>query len=89
MAKLRRIRDGAGDSGALSQAIAWNEDGSFKEVISNRPTLGCSMYVGSLTARSYSTQDYWLTTVVTEILEESEEYVKFKTGNSIYEWWKN
>ena len=89
MARLRRNGDGAGDSGSLSQAIAWNEGGSFKEVVSDRPTVGCSMYVGSATARSYSNQDYWLTTAVTEILEESENYVKFKTKNSVYEWWKN
>lgn len=88
MAKLYRVSDGKGDSGGLSQAIKWNEDGSFKEVVSTRPTVGCSMYVGSVTARSYSDQDYWLTTVVTEILEETDSYVKFKTGNSIYEWWK-
>lgn len=86
MATLRRMSDGAGDGGARSEAIKWNEDGTFNSVVSNRPTVGCSMLVGSVTARSYSEQDYWLTTTVTEILEESEDYVKFKTGNSIYEW---
>jgi len=86
MATLRRTSDGAGDVGARSEAIKWNEDGTFNSVVSNRPTVGCSMLVGSVTARSYSEQDYWLTTPVTEILEESEDYVKFKTGNSIYEW---
>jgi hypothetical protein len=49
------------------------------------------MLVGSVTARSYSDQDYWLTTKVTEILEEEEKdgqlYVRFKTGNSIYKFW--
>lgn len=88
---LRRVRDGEGDQGACSQAIEWNEDRTFKEVKSDRPTIGCSMLVGSVTARSYSDRDYWLTTVVTEILEEIENdsvmYVRFKTGNSIYEWW--
>lgn len=86
MATLRRMSDGAGDAGARSEAIKWNEDGTFNSVVSNRPTVGCSMLVGSVTARSYREQDYWLTTTVTEILEESEDYVKFKTGNSIYEW---
>ena len=50
MARLIRTRDGAGDAGGMSQAIAWNEDGTFKEVVSNRPTVGCSMMVGSVTA---------------------------------------
>lgn len=86
MASIRRIPDGAGDAGACSQAIRWDEEGSFKEVVSDRPTLGCSMLVGSVTARSYSNSDYWLTTVVTEILEDTEDYVKFKTENSVYEW---
>lgn len=87
MAKLRRISDGAGDTGARSEAIVWNEDGTFKEVVGTRPVVGCSMLVGSVTARTYQHQDYWLTTPVTEILEEREDYVRFKTGNSEYEWW--
>lgn len=92
MPRLRRKSDGAGDSGANSQAIQWKEDGTFDKVVSDRPTIGCSMLVGSVTARSYSRQDYWLTTPVTEILEEKEDdnglYVMFKTGNSIYEFWE-
>lgn len=85
MAKLIRTRDSEGDSGARCEAIRWDEKGTFKEVVGNRPVVGCSMLVGSLTARSYSDRDYWLTTKVTEILEEREDYVKFKTGNSTYE----
>lgn len=85
MAELRRMSDGAGDAGARVQAIAWNEDRTFKEVAGNYPIVGCSLLVGSVTARSYSKSDYWLTTIVTEILEEKEDYVKFKTENSVYE----
>lgn len=87
MAQLRRISDNAGDAGARSEAIAWNPDGSFKEIVGRRPTIGCSMLVGSVTARSYQKYDYWLTTVVTEILEDRDDYVRFKTQNSEYEWW--
>jgi hypothetical protein len=87
MAKLRRTRDGAGDAGARSEAIKWNTDGKIKEIVGRRPTIGCSILVGSVTARTYQHQDYWLTTEVTEILEEREDYVRFKTGNSEYEWW--
>lgn len=90
MPKLRRVSDGAGDQGSNVQAISWNEDGSFKAVEGSRPIVGCSVMVGSATARSYSSQDYWLTTPVTEIIEERFDgdkltYVKFKTGNSEYE----
>jgi hypothetical protein len=87
MARLRRISDGRGDEGARSEAISWTEEGKFKEIVGRRPTVGCSMLVGSVTARTYHDQDYWLTTPVTEILEEREDYVRFKTGNSEYEWW--
>lgn len=92
MAILKRTSDGAGDMGARSEAIKWKEDGTLKEVVSRYPTVGCSMLVGSINARTYSEKDYWLTTEVTEILEEKEEkdgqpYFKFKTGNSTYEYW--
>lgn len=87
MAQLKRISDGKGDVGGRSEAIAWNPDRTFKEVVGRRPTIGCSMLVGGVTARSYQHQDYWLTTVVTEILEEQDNYVRFKTENSEYEWW--
>jgi hypothetical protein len=79
------------DQGQRVEAIAWNEDGTFKEVTGSVPVIGCSVLVGSVTARSYSYQDYWLTTKVTEILEEEKDEdgmylrIKFKTENSIYE----
>jgi len=91
MAVLRRISDGQGDEGSRVEAIKWNDDGTFNKVVDNKPVVGCSLLVGSVTARSYSEKDYWLTTEVTEILEEKEHngglYMKFKTGNSEYEIW--
>lgn len=88
---LRRVSDGKGDGGPRSQAIKWKGDQTFEKTIDYKPTVGCSMLVGSTTARSYDTQDYWLTTIVTEILEEIKNddvhYIRFKTENSEYEWW--
>jgi len=90
MPRLRRLKDGAGQNGAVVKAIKWNEDGTFKEVVGSVPVVGCSVMVESR-AGMFTSQDYWLTTVVTEILEERKsedgkfEYMKFKTGNSIYE----
>lgn len=88
---LYRIPDEKGDVGGSSQAISWNENGTIKNVVDYKPTVGCSLKVGSVTARSYSSQDYWLTTEVTEIVEEIENdethYIRFKTENSEYEWW--
>ena len=88
---LWRVTDKIGDIGGSSEAISWNDDGTFKAVVDYKPTLGCSMRVGSITARSYSNQDWWMTTEITEILEEIKNddthYMRFKTRNSEYEWW--
>lgn len=90
---LRRLSDKKGDSGQLSEAIQWNPNGTYSSTISDRPVIGCSMLVGSVYARSYSTQDFWLTTpiieIIKEIKDENFDYVRFKTENSEYEWWIN
>lgn len=86
MYNLRRESDGAGDGGAMSMAL-WLEDGEVKIEHDARPRVGVAMRVGSFYARTYRPQDWWQTTVITEIIEENDHYVKFKTGNSIYEWW--
>lgn len=77
---------GRGDSGGLSCAIWKNDDGTIVYEDNARPRIGVSMRVGSRYARTYSGQDFWTTTPVTEILEESDQRVLFKTKNSIYEW---
>lgn len=93
---LYRTRDGAGDSGLMSDAVTpiWDENGKLIDKIiehNARPKVGAAMVVGSPYARTYSHQDWWQTTPITEILEEriskdGTEYVRFKTGNSEYEW---
>jgi len=88
MAVLKRVSDGRGDSGSRVESIKFKDDGSFDKVVGNRPIVGYSLLVGSVTARSYSTKDYWLTTEVIEILDERDDYIKFKTSNSEYEFWK-
>jgi len=72
------------DGGARVEAIKYDSNGICEGVVGNEPIVGCSLLVGSITARSYSNQDYWLTTEITEILEKTDKYVKFKTLNSIY-----
>ncbi len=94
MPKLIKIhsdgREEFKEQGGRIQAIAWNEDGTFKEIVDHKPVVGCSLLVGSVTARTYSHQDYWLTTKVSEILEEKTneegllEFVRFRTENSEY-----
>lgn len=94
---LRRTRDGAGDSGLMSIARIPTWDMDTNELVcmetkeNARPQVGAAMRVGSHYARTMQHQDWWQTTWVTEILEErteedGTEYVRFKTGNSEYEW---
>ena len=94
---LRRTRDGAGDSGHMSRAIFPTFDQDTGKIVDTevqhnaRPQVGASMIVGSATARTYEAYDWWQTTLITEILEErteedGTEHVRFKTGNSEYEW---
>jgi hypothetical protein len=65
----------------------WLEGDDVKHEHNARPRVGVAMRVGVVYARTYQEQDWWQTTMITEILEESENYVKFRTGNSVYEWW--
>ena len=72
------------EGGARIDAIRWNEDGTFKEIAGHEPIEGCSLMVGSVTARSYSNQDYWLTTPVIKIVKKTKKYIIFETENSKY-----
>lgn len=73
------------EGGARVEAHKYNEETHLHEgVVGNKPIVGTSLLVGSVTARSYSKSDYWLTTEITEIVEETNEYVLFKTLNSTY-----
>lgn len=96
---LRRTRDGAGDSGGMSLGICptFDQDTGHVSDVEYKndaePQVGWVMRVGSIAARSFSAQDWWQTTVITEIIEERTDpedpnflYVRFKTGNSEYEW---
>lgn len=87
---LVRERDGAGDSGNMSLAITPNPNGEHLYEHNSGPKVGAVMRVGSPYGRTYSAQDWWQTTPVTEIVEEwleGEVYcIRFKTGNSTYVW---
>jgi hypothetical protein len=80
--------DGCGDSGGMSVAIVPNADYTHTEYEHNaRPRIGVQMRVGSTYARTYQYQDYWSTTLITEIVSESEKEVIFKTkSGSVYTW---
>lgn len=80
--KLVRERDGLTKMSHAITWIEWNEDGRYKadfeEIAVNRSLL-MSPFGPSFT---------WQTTNVTEILEQREDYIKFKTENSNYELFK-
>jgi len=59
--------------------IEFDEIGRGKET-HDKPAVGLSLIMSPF--NMYYT---WMTTLVTEILEESDNYIKFKTQNSDYE----
>lgn len=79
--KLLRERDHLIQMGAVLRYVEWNEDGKFKEA-HEKPKVGYSVILDP-----HRMQFTWLTTPITEIIEESEDgnYLKFKTENSVYE----
>ena len=75
---LTRINDGKTIAGSTVDWIEWNEDGTFKQK-HNEPQVGYACIIDG-----YKFTYGWLTTTITEILDISEEYIKFKTENSEY-----
>jgi len=84
-----------GDCGPMSEAI-WPDDwdkcyASEKTDVNTepnaRPRVGVVIRVGSPFARSYSSQDWYQTSQIVEILEDTPEQVRFETkSGSIYVW---
>jgi hypothetical protein len=80
--KLVRERDGLVNQSKEILWIEFDEKGNFKEK-HDEPAVGRSLLMSPFNA--YFT---WQTTTITEIYEQKENYLKFKTGNSVYELWK-
>ena len=80
--KLVREHDGLTHHAAKIGWIEWNDNGTFKTK-HDEPNVGRSLILDPHRL-SYT----WLTTVATEIIEQQEKYVKFKTLNSVYELFK-
>jgi hypothetical protein len=80
--KLVRERDGLTKHSVDVMWIEWNEDGTFKAKY-DEPVISRSLLMSPF--NQFFT---WQTTSVTEIVEEREDYIKFKTQNSNYELWK-
>lgn len=80
--KLVRERDGLTKQSNKVMWLEWNEDGTFKGK-HDEPVIGRSLIMSPF--NDFYT---WQTTNVTEIVEQREDYIKFKTENSNYELFK-
>lgn len=77
--KLVRERDGLTKESENIIWIEFNDEGRFKEKFDE-------IAVGrSLLMSPFNQFFTWQTTTVTEIVEQREDYIKFKTQNSNYE----
>jgi len=80
--KLVREHDGLTQQSKDIKWLEWNEEGKVRQDCSE-PAVGRSLLMSPF--NDYFT---WMTTDITEILEERDNYVKFRTRNSNYELWK-
>jgi hypothetical protein len=77
--KLVRESDGLTRQSKEVMWIEFDDNGFFKSK-HEEPAIGRSLIMSPF--NQFFT---WQTTVITEILEEREGYIKFRTGNSLYE----
>jgi hypothetical protein len=80
--KLVRERDGLTKHSVDVIWIEFNENGTFKAKY-DEPAVGRSLLMSPF--NQFFT---WQCTSLTEIVEEQDDYIKFKTQNSNYELWK-
>ena len=75
------IRDRYGEGYYGSRVEAYDSD---MKIVGDKPMIGCRLLVGTVTAVTFSTRDWWMTTPITEIISENDEEIKFKKTNSTY-----
>jgi hypothetical protein len=82
--RLVREGDGLNKKSKAIIWLEWNEDGTFNSK-HDKPAIGRSLLMSPFN-HFYT----WQTTTIKEILDSTEDlsYIKFKTGNSIYELFK-
>jgi len=80
--KLVRERDNLIKESARVMWLEWNEDDTLKDKY-DQPATGRSLIMSPF--NQFFT---WQTTTITEIVEQRDDYIKFKTKNSNYELWK-
>ena len=80
--KLVREQDGLTKQSKEILWVEWNQDGTYKQ---SYEELGIGR---SLIMFPFNPNFEWLTTEVTQIIEQKDNYAKFKTKNSTYELFK-
>ena len=80
--KLAREQDGLTVKSKSIKWLEFNEDGTFKEQFQE------GAIDRSLIMSPFNQFFTWQTTNVTEIIEQKEDYIKFKTQNSDYQLYK-
>ena len=80
--KLVRERDGLTNQSKEVKWIEWNDEGRYK-ADHQEPAIGRSLIMSPF--NQFFT---WQTTDITEIVEQRDDYIKFKTKNSNYELFK-
>jgi len=80
--KLIRERDGLTHRSKEVMWVEWNDESTFKAK-HDEPAIGRSLIMSPF--NQFFT---WQCTALTEIVDERDGYIKFKTENSNYELWK-
>jgi len=80
--KLVRKRDGLTKRSKAVLWLEWNDEGRFKDK-HDTPAVGRSLIMSPF--NDFFT---WQTTSIVEILEQKEDYTRFKTENNVYELWQ-
>ena len=80
--KMIREHDGLTNQSKEIMWLDFNDEGRF-EAKYDKPAVGRSLLMSPF--NQFFT---WQTTPITEIVEEQDDYIKFKTKNSNYELWK-
>jgi hypothetical protein len=77
--KLVRERDKLTKKSKEVIWIEYHDNGTFKQKY-NEPAVNRALLMSP-----FNQLFTWQTTPITEIIEQQQDYIKFKTGNSIYE----
>ena len=80
--KLVRQADGFTRYSRDVMWLEWNDEGHYKDRHSD-PEIGRSLLMSP-----FNESFTWQTSDIVEILEQEDNYIKFKTKNSTYELWK-